>query len=278
MRQTHLPDEILVVDNCSIDGTQHMLSDSFPEVKVLSLSENSGGAGGFHEGVKWAYENGFTWIWLMDDDGLPVPDCLAALSKAARNAGLMAIAPLVIDRDNHNNLCFGLSLDKKYIITVDEARAYDYIMGHANLFNGLLLHRDVVAAIGFPMKELFIKGDEIDYYHRIMRAGFKIATFTNTEFYHPSGMTYRYPLLSNRFIAMYTGSRFKDYFLYRNMAYVNRKYVGVRGFLKDLFRYMLFFLVFRRFDVRGFSFWLRATVDGLSGNFQRGLQRYGPDK
>ena len=43
------------------------------------MTENLGGAGGFHHGVRAAHEQGFDRIWLMDDDVVPAPDCLGVL-------------------------------------------------------------------------------------------------------------------------------------------------------------------------------------------------------
>ncbi len=44
--------------------------------RSIRTDENLGGAGGFHRGVKAAYDQGFDRIWLMDDDVVPAPDCL----------------------------------------------------------------------------------------------------------------------------------------------------------------------------------------------------------
>ena len=79
LAQTRPPDHVLVVDNASTDGTAEMLREEFPQVEVLRLPENQGGAGGFHEGMKRAYEEGFDWLWLMDDDTIPRPEALEAL-------------------------------------------------------------------------------------------------------------------------------------------------------------------------------------------------------
>lgn len=35
------------------------------------LPENIGGSGGFYEGIRIAYDMGYEFIWLMDDDGRP---------------------------------------------------------------------------------------------------------------------------------------------------------------------------------------------------------------
>jgi len=56
--QTTAPERVLVVDNASTDGTPAVLRDEFPDVEVLSLEENEGSAGGFHEGMKRAHQDG----------------------------------------------------------------------------------------------------------------------------------------------------------------------------------------------------------------------------
>ena len=45
------------------------------------MPENTGGAGGFHEGMNRAVAAGFDWLWLMDDDLLTAPDALETLVR-----------------------------------------------------------------------------------------------------------------------------------------------------------------------------------------------------
>lgn len=47
----------------------------------IPMSENTGGAGGFAEGVKRAYREGAEWFWLMDDDVVVMPDAIEKLEK-----------------------------------------------------------------------------------------------------------------------------------------------------------------------------------------------------
>ena len=49
--------EVLVIDNASTDGTGEWLAGRADDgVHARTLSENRGGAGGFHDGLAWAME------------------------------------------------------------------------------------------------------------------------------------------------------------------------------------------------------------------------------
>lgn len=82
--QTRPVDLLIVVDNASTDGTGAYLAErswSVPHV-VFSLTENTGGAGGFARGLDEAVRCGHA-AWLLDDDGIPAPDALAVMIEDA---------------------------------------------------------------------------------------------------------------------------------------------------------------------------------------------------
>ncbi|WP_377321494.1 glycosyltransferase [Pimelobacter simplex] len=82
-------ERILVVDNASTDGTGEWLASlDDPLVVHETLATNTGGAGGFHHGLGWAVREGADLVWLMDDDGLPAPDCLDLLLDRVERDGL----------------------------------------------------------------------------------------------------------------------------------------------------------------------------------------------
>ncbi len=83
LRRTPELAEIVVVDNASTDGTGEWLAGQ-EGVHSVTLSENRGGAGGFHEGMRVGLESGADLLWLMDDDGMPDDDCLPPTPGAPR--------------------------------------------------------------------------------------------------------------------------------------------------------------------------------------------------
>src|SRR3546814_12181999 len=55
--------------------------------ELLSLPENSGGAGGFAAGMHAASERGnSSWVWVMDDDAKPHVDALESILAKAKDA------------------------------------------------------------------------------------------------------------------------------------------------------------------------------------------------
>lgn len=83
--QTLRPDIVLVVDNASTDDTAALVAARAaddPSIRHLRLPTNVGGAGGFHAGMKAAYQMGAQYFWISDDDAYPQPDAIAALHDA----------------------------------------------------------------------------------------------------------------------------------------------------------------------------------------------------
>lgn len=170
--QTRPPDSILVVDNSSTDGTDAMLAEDFAAVSTLRLPTNSGGAGGFHDGMKWAYERGFTWIWVMDDDVEAMPDALASLLEFRRLSDF--IHPRrITDRGlpfPWEGVFDPTTLNKKsYPQDVSFEGGRSWIPVNYGCFEGALINRHVINRIGLPDKRYFLVGDDQIYGHEATR-------------------------------------------------------------------------------------------------------------
>ena len=174
--QTRKPDHVLVVDNASTDGTLGMLEAEFPEVEVLKMPRNEGGAGGFYEGMKWGYERGFDWLWLMDDDTIAKADALAELDSASRALRSYLGQPLLlasrvkwIDGSVHPmNFPMIKTSDLDLLVKSVEM---GYLSIRSTSFVSVLVHRSAIETYGLPIKDYFIWNDDVEYTARILRRG-----------------------------------------------------------------------------------------------------------
>jgi hypothetical protein len=89
--------------------------DGGVEIHYVKMPENTGGAGGFHEGMKRSAAAGFDWLWLMDDDLLPSCDALLALvarkdilTEASTRPFLLNCTVLSQDHADGDTLAFPL--------------------------------------------------------------------------------------------------------------------------------------------------------------------------
>lgn len=186
--QTRAVNTILVVDNASTDGTLQLLQAEFVGVEVLSLKTNEGGAGGFHAGMKHAFEQKFDWIWLMDDDGTPAPDCLEHLLEHQTDEIAEVLAPIQRDSCGRN---YGVGIWNRFYVDVtrEVMEAKRNLRGaYLFAFVGPLISRQVVAKIGLPRREFFIWFDDYEYGLRLQsRLGARVQIVPEAVFHHDIG-------------------------------------------------------------------------------------------
>lgn len=226
LSQTRPVDRYYIIDNHGSDGTETMLREEGfldnPAIKYMCLPENIGGAGGFHNGVKQAYEDGYDYICLMDDDGRPADErMLERLAEAAERLHednpLLMLNSLVLDLDGER-MAFGLTgIDCKEAAL---AQAQDGMLyGTINPFNGTLISRELIAAIGLPNRDFFIKGDEEDYQLRATNAGALIATVADSVYLHPIAEKKSVRIGKKEFRET-TEAPWKEYYRARNLTYI----------------------------------------------------------
>lgn len=181
--QTRRIDEIFVINNSSTDGTEEWLSKQ--EDLTTITQPNSGGAGGFYTGIKTAYEKGYDWIWVMDDDGLPKNNALEELTKFISDK-IGVLNSIVVNKENEDELVFGLedSITKIFYSKVTLISEREYIDG-ACFFNGTLISYDSITKVGFPNKAFFIYGDELEYFLRLKSNSIIIRTIISSVIKHP---------------------------------------------------------------------------------------------
>lgn len=241
--QTRPFDRIFVIDNCSTDGTYECLkekgwldTEQFVYVKTAS---NIGGAGGFYTGVKAAYEAGADWMVLMDDDGQAADEHTFQLLFAAADrfyAEGKSDKKLFVNTLVQQGDLLSFKIGCIYTVADAVAAAKDgLIEGAANPFNGTLISRELVAEIGYPNKEFFIKGDEVDYKQRSLEAGAYVVTVVDSRYIHPRPETHERKVLGIK-VPFFVEAPWKEYYAARNFTYMYKQ--------KGLYKAICFEVIF----------------------------------
>jgi len=216
------PDAVIVVDNASTDHTARALAESaLPGLEVITSEDNLGGAGGFHLGVKAAYDKGFDRIWLMDDDVVPAPDCLTVL-MAQDEACLMAVredtrGALVEKAATRFDLANPLRIKPKTGMVETAYGTREAMPERVELenvaFEGFLVRRDVITEIGLPDPSYFIFYDDVDFAIRARRAGWRIWAVRDAVLVRQLDFDQQHDLAG-----------WKGYYMYRNLFAVHLRY------------------------------------------------------
>ncbi len=290
LKQSYSLDAIYIIDNNSADGTLDYLlgkdlvhppvgiesepsetvkavapmalSDSPIEIHYVRMPENTGGAGGFHEGMKRAVAGGFDWLWLMDDDLWAAPEALAALvrKKDALRGERVLLNSLVLARDQADGDTLAFPLQEltargyprrgiyHWRLSEVQDQIHDGLYRWACPFNGTFLSARVVAEVGLPNKEFFFWGDEKDFLWRAAQR-FPLYTVVDSRVFHPP--------------ARDTGFDWRQYYNIRNMMVVNRHF-NLTG-LRNLRLIVRSLVRGARHGRTGLALVLRAIGDGRAG-------------
>ena len=258
-KQTRKIDKILVINNGSTDHTEEWLR-SQGDIDFIT-QENVGGAGGFYTGIKTAFEKSFSWIWLMDDDGYPKEDALEMLLEGD-DEELCLRNCSVINKEDKKSFVWKTG----NYASIDKVES-SIIKNVAHPFNGTLLHRKIIERVGFPNANLFLWGDETEYFYRIIRKN-KIPYYTKTNsiHYHPAS-AYSY---KNDWSFK---SNWKMYFYVRNRFFILKSKFS-KSFPFAILMYLAFLAAFagrivifqKTNKLRKLAFILWPMTDAFSNN------------
>ena len=259
LKEQTLKCDIIIINNGSTDGTKEYLA-TIDGVNVINQN-NLGGAGGFYSGTKYAYEHGYEWVWMMDDDGLPDKDQLKQLLFTASRHGFKILNALVIDKEDHSRLAFG---KHEPIDTINIQN--EYIKQPLSPFNGTFIHRSVIDKVGFIKKEMFIWGDEQEYMARIRQGGFTPYTVTKAIHYHPrekGQKDWALPFIKKGQV-MIKPPKMSHYY-YRNLGYINWRYSGKIVTIKNIIYYTIFFL--RKLNIEELIKFYKYFIYGIKNKY-----------
>lgn len=280
INQTHRLDKIYVIDGPSTDGTpeyllQYGFVNELPESEsqqyswettieyslpagkesvsfcYVRLYEDVGGSGGFYEGMKRSYREGYDWIWLMDDDSEPKEDALEKLinvseSVKSKGVSLGFLCSRVVWKDGSVHIMnvpqiaplIGETGATPFNAMEDEG----VLLVRGCSFVSVLINRAAVQLVGFPIKEFFIWGEDLEYTERITSSGYFGAYIRDSVVFHKTKFNQGVNIFTDEF-----NNTNKYFYAIRNELYKTKRQSMVRFFV-----YLIYSLVFNSFKILKF--------------------------
>ena len=270
------PLDIVIYDNHSTKDTKGLLLEQkliTDRVNFYYAESNTGGSGGFCQGMSMAMERGYDALWLMDDDGYPVSkNTLSTIIQAWEKLGYKSqyvLNSLVICDEDTLQLSF--SMDREFDGKKMIERAENGLLKNLNSpFNGTFVPTELIGRIGYPMKEFFVYGDETEYMLRAKKSGATIYSVVKSLYFHPT-MVCKTKKIFGRELAISNFPLWKTYCMARNSIFYYKKYFGAMAVLKRILRLYIECAFAESRKKQLFKETTKGIFDGYKSDFSRKL-------
>jgi GT2 family glycosyltransferase len=243
--------EIIVVDNCSNDGTERMMVEEFPQIIYKRTTDNIG-ASARNIGLKLAAND---IIITLDDDvlGLSLHDITEILHKFSEVPKLAALNFKVI---NHHNgqICNWVHHCRHEEFSDREFCTYEITEG------AVAFRKNILSEIGFYSDVFFISHEGLDMALKMLDLGYVVMYTNKVSVYH------KHSLLGRKIW-------FNYYYDVRNQFFLTARNLPLFFAVKYLFKGLSSTLVFSVRDGY-FKYWLKAIIDGILGFKKASAERH----
>jgi len=201
-----LSKEIIIVDNCSADGTIDFVRQTYPDVKCIQNKENLGFTIATNQAIRMS--SGRFVLWLNTDTILLPGSLLKLVRFMEQNARVGIVGPKVLNPDGTfqpqckrgrptplASICYLLGLDRCF---PEDQNFAQYLLrylpcDHAHRVTAvsgccLMARREVWNRIGPLDERIFGFGEDIDWCIRAEAAGWDVWYYPESVIIHLKGM------------------------------------------------------------------------------------------
>lgn len=182
----------MVLDYILNDGMVHLVRDMYPNVQVVEINENLGYAGNNNVGIQLAMDQGAEWIFILNDDTVLDPGCLASLIDASESdPSIGFIGPTIYHFREPEIIQSAGGMLGKYWQGVhlgqDEVDRGQFHSSHdVEWISGcaILVRCAVIEKIGMLDPDYFLYWEETEWCLRARRTGWKIVHVPQARLWH----------------------------------------------------------------------------------------------
>jgi GT2 family glycosyltransferase len=237
-------------------------------LKIIKIPHNRGFTGGNNIALEYILNNIETdFLLLLSNDVVVAPDFVDELLKPAENnTKIGVLGPLVYHYYDPERIqsAGGEILWKKGEIvqknrddlelkSEDELVDVDYITGCA-----IMGSKDVFSKIGLLKERYRAYWEDVEWCVRAKKAGYKIACVPKAHIWHKESVTTK---KTNGFVE-YHYIRNKLWFLREHASFKDKSMFFFNFFFYQII-HLIFYVIFRKKDLKILSYYLRGTWDGL---------------
>lgn len=200
-RESDLPIEIIVVDNGSTDGTPDAILEQYPDVLLIRNNANLGFAKANNIGMSQSHGK---FVTLVNSDVVLPSGCLTKMVQyLEQNPGIGVLGPKMLSPDGSigqsvmrlptvwNTVCCALGLHRVLPASPTfgsfllDSYPYDKI-DDVEVLTGWfwMVPRAALQQVGGLDEQFFMYGEDIDWCHRFLEAGWRVVFYSDAEALH----------------------------------------------------------------------------------------------
>lgn len=219
LKTNYLNYEVIVVDNASTDGSQFLIRNNYPNVKLIENVENIGYAAGNNVGIKAAKGE---YVVLLNNDTIVHRDWILELVKVAlidNRIGVLGCKVYVMDTNVIQHAGCELGFISKSFLSrsleedsgqFDEIGDVDYISGEA-----MMVKMKVFKRVGLLDSDYFAYWEDVDFCYRARRSGYRVVYVPKSVVEHRISASWAKRPLEGKVLA----ERNRILFILKNLPY-----------------------------------------------------------
>lgn len=179
--------EVVVVDNCSTDGSFELAKTHFGKASFIRNQANMGFSAGNNAGIRFALERRADYVLLLNNDTEVEKEFLLKLVEAAESERRIGVvSPVIFDASSREVWFSGGVIDwwrMKALhcrdIDMVEQKESQFISGCA-----MLIKADVFKSVGLLDEQFFLYWEDVDFSLRSRMRGYKNMVVRSSWVYH----------------------------------------------------------------------------------------------